>query len=45
MRYKVSSDGGDEWRRVSADEDGLGARIPLGRMLNNGDELTVQVKE
>jgi hypothetical protein len=39
----VSSQGGDEWHRMGADEDGLGARIPLGRILKNGDELTVQV--
>uniref|UniRef100_A0A914HU30 Fibronectin type-III domain-containing protein n=1 Tax=Globodera rostochiensis TaxID=31243 RepID=A0A914HU30_GLORO len=40
VRYKVSN---LEWRRVPSDEDSLGAKIPLGQVLNNGDEFTVQV--
>lgn len=44
VRYKVSSQqGGNEWHRSAADEDSLGAKIPVGRILNNGDEMTVQV--
>uniref|UniRef100_A0A915LDH8 Fibronectin type-III domain-containing protein n=1 Tax=Meloidogyne javanica TaxID=6303 RepID=A0A915LDH8_MELJA len=44
VRYKVSRQGQneDEWRRVEAEEDGLGARIPLGRLsLSDGDEIRV----
>ncbi|CAK5078025.1 unnamed protein product [Meloidogyne enterolobii] len=34
----------DEWRRVEAEEDGLGARIPLGRLsLSDGDEVMTQL--
>ncbi|KAI3418354.1 hypothetical protein GPALN_009675 [Globodera pallida] len=40
VRYKVSN---LEWRRVESDEDSLGAKIPLGQVLNNGDEFTIQV--
>uniref|UniRef100_A0A914LGD3 Fibronectin type-III domain-containing protein n=1 Tax=Meloidogyne incognita TaxID=6306 RepID=A0A914LGD3_MELIC len=46
VRYKVSRQGQneDEWRRVEAEEDGHGARIPLGRLsLSDGDEVMTQV--
>uniref|UniRef100_A0A915N733 Fibronectin type-III domain-containing protein n=1 Tax=Meloidogyne javanica TaxID=6303 RepID=A0A915N733_MELJA len=47
VRYKVSRQGQneDEWRRVEAEEDGLGARIPLGRLsLSDGDEVMTQIR-
>lgn len=46
VRYKISRQDQqeDEWRRIEAEEDGLGARIPLGRLsLNDGDEVMAQV--
>ncbi|KAL3095363.1 hypothetical protein niasHS_007462 [Heterodera schachtii] len=47
VHYKVSNQhrhrGLNEWHRVSSEDDSLGAKIPLGQALNNGDEITVQV--